>query len=140
MFLRISWGLMLICFGYYSISIKILFCHFNWGWSGIFQHMQWDSKLWVSMEISVHSITDTNFYSVLNRENLECTYPYFNGNSKFFFWYIKVWNSKWNPCKCKDSNYSCNVLSITETWCNDPALKSNLNLYFDIVFSRKKNK
>ena len=41
----------------------------------------------------------------------------------------------------RDSNYSFNILSITETWCTDSALKSNSNLLlpsFDLISQKSK--
>ena len=44
----------------------------------------------------------------------------------------------------RDSNYSFNILCITETWCTDSTLKSNSNLHlpnFDLISQeRKRNK
>ena len=41
----------------------------------------------------------------------------------------------------KDSNYSSNILCITETWCMDSTYKNNLNLHlanFDLISQERK--
>ena len=41
----------------------------------------------------------------------------------------------------RDSNYSFNILCITETWCTDSTLKSNSNLHlpnFDLISQERK--
>ena len=41
----------------------------------------------------------------------------------------------------RDSNWSFNILCITETWCTDSTLKSNSNLhlpYFDLISQERK--
>ena len=41
----------------------------------------------------------------------------------------------------RDSNYSFNILCITETWCTDSTLKSNSNLYlpnFDLISQERR--
>lgn len=56
----------------------------------------------VSSEVFVVSISNGDFFNVLNRENLEYTYFYFKWNSNFSFWYVRFCNYKCTLCKYKE--------------------------------------
>ena len=95
---------------------------------------------------------DESFFNEINTQNFERSYLFPND--------IESFPSEKENCETinainvnirslsknfdnllRDSNYSFNILSITETWCTDSTLKSNSNLHlpnFDLISQEKK--
>ena len=98
---------------------------------------------------------DENFFNELNTLNFECSSLFPNEIESFL---SKKENSKTINAThvnirslsknfdnlldiLTDSNYSFNILCITETWCTDSTLKNNSNLHlsnFDIILQERK--
>ena len=97
---------------------------------------------------------DENFFNELNSQNFKCSYLFPNEIESFLSEkensetinaiHVNIWSL---PKKfynfldiLRDSNYSFNILCITETWCTDSTLNnSNLHLpNFDIISQERK--
>ena len=98
---------------------------------------------------------DEDFFNELNTQNFECSYLFPNEIESFLSEkensetinaiHVNIRSLSKNFDNLLDilidSNYSFNVLCITETWCTDSTLKNNSNLHlpnFDIILQERK--
>ena len=98
---------------------------------------------------------DENFFNELNTKSFEWSYLFPNEIESFLSEieisetinaiYVNIRSLSKNFDNLldtlRDSNYSFNILCITETWCTDSTLKSNSNLHlpnFDLISQEKK--
>ena len=95
---------------------------------------------------------DENFFHELNTRNFECSYLFPESflsekeNSETVnAIHVNIRSLSKNFDNLldilRDSNYSFNILCITETWCTDSTLKSNSNLHlpnFDLISKERK--
>ena len=98
---------------------------------------------------------DENFFNELNTQNFECSYLFPNEIESFLSEkensetinaiHVNIRSLSKNFDNLldilRDSNYSFNILCITETWCTDSTLKNNSNLHlpnFDIISQERK--
>ena len=98
---------------------------------------------------------DENFFNEVNTNNFECSYLFPNEIESFLSEkensetinaiHVNIRSLSKNFDNLldilRDSNYSFNILCITETWCTDSTLKNNTNLLlpnFDIISQERK--
>ena len=98
---------------------------------------------------------DENFFNELSTQKFDCSYLFTNEIESFLSEkensetingiHVNIRSLPRNFDNLldilRDSNYSFNILCITETWCTDSALKSNSNLdlpNFDLISQERK--